>query len=984
MRKRFHVLRWAIALLAIALAAAPVLAQYGSSTGGIQGRVTDEQGGVLPGVQVTLKGPGAPRTAYTDARGEFRVANLDPGTYTITLTLAGFQTVNRENVTVNLGRNTELTIPMGLTRVEAAVTVSSEAPLLETKKVQTAAIVSQQELKSIPTARDPWVILQSAPGVQIDRMNVAGSESGQQSNFTSHGAGGGTFTVDGVNVTDMSALGSSAAYYDFDMFQEMQVITTGGDASIAGSGAHLNMITKRGTNDLHGSARVFGVDERFESSNLPDEALEQAAPLTSGNHIQSLQDYGAEAGGPIWRDHLWIWGAYGRDQINLITAGGASDKTTLENLNGKLNWQIIPSNAANGWWMHSDKLKFGRGAGISRPQETTWDQTLPQNTWKVEDSQVFSSNLFATVQYNGINGNFTLDPEGGNKQAFIDEGGVWHNSYQIYAAPRPQRQVKGDVSFFFNTGSLGHELKAGFGYLSTGARSHSIWPGDPIPGVNGGLAGGTYGSLFDCTDENDDTLPCAVVTRQSNLVVDNEYWSGFLQDTFSFDRLSINVGIRYDYQTGENKATVVPGNASFPGLLPAIDYPGSGEPFQWEDWEPRIGITYALGSARSTVLKASYSRYAEALGTGLIDNVNPIAGVSYAYYGWNDVNHNNLVEVGEVDTSSLIQSRGYDPANPGAAVSVDSFASGINAPLTDEFLVGIDHELFPAFALGIAYTYRQFNDLITRNLTGLTRGDYEFERNVTGTLPNGTAYSVPTYTIREGIDVPPGYVYDNRSDYDQTYHGVDLILTKRLANRWMARGSFTYNWNEQNAGSGACIDPTNVVPGQGADVGNPQTGYTAQTCADGVVVGVRSTGSGDKSSVFLSSKWQFSMNAMYQLPLGFNIAGSFYGRQGYPVNWWRRITGADGEQRDLAVSDLDDERYADVFELDGRIEKVVPITQSANLTISADVFNITNEDTILQRVNRLNRGPGLASGNTNDIKEIQAPRVWRFGLRLAF
>src|SRR4029453_16328866 len=105
--------------------------------------------------------------------------------------------------------------------------------------------------------------------------------------------------------------------------------------------------------------------------------------------------------------------------------------------------------------------------------------------------------------------------------------------------------------------------------------------------------------------------------------------------------------------------------------------------------------------------------------------------------------------------------------------------------------------------------------------------------------------------------------------------------------------------------------------------------------------------------------------------------------QGYPVNWWRRVTGPDGEQRDVAVSDLDDERYADVFELDGRIEKVVPITQSANLTISADVFNITNEDTVLQRFNRLNR-TGLAVGNTNEIKEIRPPRFWRFGLRLAF
>jgi hypothetical protein len=973
MLKRLHVHRWAIALLAIALAAAPALAQFGQSTGGIQGRVTDEQGGVLPGVQVTLRGPAAPQTVYTDARGEFRVANLDPGTYTLTLTLAGFQTVVRENVTVNLGRNTELTIPMGLTRVEAAVTVSSEAPLLETKKVQNTAVVSQQELKSIPTARDPWVILQTAPGVQIDRMNIAGSESGQQSNFLSHGSGGGTFTVDGVNVTDMSALGSSAAYYDFDMFQEMQVIAGGGDASISGAGAHLNMITKRGTNDVHGSARVFGVDERFQSQNIPDEALNQTTPVTSGNHIQSLQDYGAEAGGPIWRDHLWLWGAYGRDQINLVTALGASDKTTLENLNAKLNWQIVPSNSANGWWMHSDKLKFGRSAGPTRPQETTWDQTLPQNTWKVEDSQVFSSSLFATVQYNGINGNFTLDPEGGNRQAFIDEGGVWHNSYQIYAAPRPQRQVKGDVSFFFNTGNLGHELKAGFGYLRSGARSHSIWPGDAV----GNLAGGTYGDLWDCSE------PCAVITRQSNLVVDNKYWSAYLQDTFSFDRLSFNVGVRWDKQTGENAATVVPGNPSFPQVLPAIDYPGSGEPFTWEDWQPRAGVTYALGANRSTVLKASYSRYADALGTGTIDNINPIGGVSYAYYGWHDDNHNNLVEVGEVDLGNFLDSRGYDPEDPGAVEAVDNFASGFHAPLTDEFLAGIDHELFPAFAVGVVYTYRKFTDQIFRYRTGLTRDDYVLATTINGTLPDGTAYSEPVYGINPDIPRPPGWTYTNRDDYDQTYHGVDLVLTKRLANRWMARGSFTYNWNKQHVGTGGCVDPTNVVPGQTGDAGSPQTGYTAQTCADNVFVGFRSTGSGDKGSVFLSSQWQFYLNAMYQLPLGFNIAGAFFGRQGYPINWYQRVSVANTETRDVAVSDLDDQRYDNVYDLDLRLEKVVPITQSANVTISADVFNVTNEDTVLQRFNRLGIS-GAAVGNTNEIKEIQSPRVWRFGLRLAF
>src|SRR5215471_18819799 len=278
MSKRFP---WVISAIALAVCAmllpGALYAQFGQSTGGIFGKVVDEQGGVLPGVSVIVKGPGAPVTVYTDARGEFRVTNIDAGNYTLTVALQGFSTVNRENVVVQIGKNTELTIPMKLSAVAATVTVTGEAPILETKRVTTGAQISQQELSSIPTARDPWVILQSSPGVQTDRVNVAGSESGQQSVLTAHGssATSGTFTVDGVNLTDMSALGASAGYYDFDSFQEMQVITGGSDAAIQGSGAHLNMVTKRGTNEVHGSARLFAVDHHFQSDNLPDEAKTQ-------------------------------------------------------------------------------------------------------------------------------------------------------------------------------------------------------------------------------------------------------------------------------------------------------------------------------------------------------------------------------------------------------------------------------------------------------------------------------------------------------------------------------------------------------------------------------------------------------------------------------------------------------------------------------------------------------------------------------------
>jgi len=985
--------RIVLAALAIAWLAMPAVAQFGDNTGGILGKAVDEQGGVLPGVAVTVKGPGAPQTVYTDARGGFHVVNLAPGDYSLSLVLQGFSTVDRENVMVALGRDAEVTVTMKLSSVAATVTVSGDVPAFSTKKTEVSTAITSQELKSIPTARDPWVLLQSVPGVEVDRINVAGSESGQQSSFVSKGSTYATFTLDGVNLTDMSVVGvnpgGSAGYYDFDSFQEMQIISGGADASIQGSGAHVNMVTKRGTNEVHGNGRVFAADHHFQSDNTPP----GLTGVTSGNHINSIQDYGADVGGPVWKDHMWLWGAYGRDQINLVTASGTTDNTTLENFNSKLDWQIVPSNSVDVWYQRSDKLKQGRNGGPQRPQETTWNQTTPQNTWKVADNQIFGSSTFLTVQYNGMNSDFTLNPQGDPRaQTFIDEGGVWHNTYEYFSGPRPQRQVKADLSFFFNTGSLGHELKAGFGYLKSGARSTSTWPGQYGFSFNGSdpLAGQTYGDLFDCNQ------PCAAITRQSNLSIENYYWSGYLQDGLTLDRLTVNLGVRWDRQYGNNNPTTILGNPTpqfaAAGILPTVEYPGADRPFTWNDWQPRAGLTYALGANRDTVLKASYARYAEVLGTNTTGQINPTNAVAYLYYPWNDANHDNLVQPNEVNISTPsnpLSFRNVDPSNQGASVSPNIFAPGFHAPQTWEVIGGIDHEVLPSFAVGAAYTHREFTGQLFRYPTGVTSADYTLGGVVAGVMPaefGGGAYSAPWYELACSQQnpvpagcVPPGYTWTSRSGYNQTYDGVDLTLTKRLSSRWMLRGSVTYDINKQhNTSSSACVDPTNTVPGQSADTGNPETAYTGESCADGTYVATRSTGGGAKDSVFLNSKWQFNVNGMYQLPLDFNVAASLYGRQGYPIVPYVRVVGDDGFVRDVVAATTDSLRYGDVFEFDLRLEKLIAFSQNGNVTLSADCFNVTNDGTILQRFNRLDRS------NTGNVKEIQSPRIWRFGARIAF
>ncbi|HWC66282.1 MAG TPA: carboxypeptidase-like regulatory domain-containing protein, partial [Thermoanaerobaculia bacterium] len=175
---------FAIFVMAAGLAAA-LGAQ--ATSGNIYGSISDEQGGKLPGVAVTLSGCGAPKSTTSGPQGDFRFLNLAPCTYSVRTELSGFTTVERNNVLVNLGTNTELSIPMKIASVATTITVSSESPLLDARKQAAGANFSQQELKSIPTGRDPWVILQQTPGVLVDRQNVGGNQGGQQDNYVGKG-----------------------------------------------------------------------------------------------------------------------------------------------------------------------------------------------------------------------------------------------------------------------------------------------------------------------------------------------------------------------------------------------------------------------------------------------------------------------------------------------------------------------------------------------------------------------------------------------------------------------------------------------------------------------------------------------------------------------------------------------------------------------------------------------------------------------------
>jgi hypothetical protein len=971
---------------------APAAAQL--QTGNLYGTVADQKGSVLPGVTMTLSGEGAPLIQVTGAAGEFRFLSLSPATYVLKAELAGYSPVERPNIVINVGRNTILKVTLN-SAIEEQITVTGETPLLDEKAIRTGNTVSQAELQRIPTARDPWAVLQSTPGVLLDRVNVGGNESGQQAEYVGPGSTGdqSVWAVDGVVITDMAATGGSPAYYDFDSFEEMQITTGGSDSTIATGGVVVNLVTKRGTNEYRGSARFYDVSKStqsassFNNSDLPA----GQPPIATTNQINKVQDYGAEIGGPILKDHLWAWGSYARQQVNLVAEGGVTDNTTLPAWNAKINAQLTAGNSLTLFGFDSDKVKHGRDAGPTRPQETTWDQQVfggKPTLLKAEDTQIFGSNFYLTVLYSHVYGGFSLIPESGigpgTPAPFEDANGVFHNSFSFSTTERPQTQEKADASTFFTTGNLSHELKYGAAYRQALAISNAGNPG---------------GGFLEAPDEDGfgpppNGLNGLYLSRNALSGIKTRYTSGYVQDTVTTGRLTANLGLRYDVQGGDNLPESVPANPIAPDLLPAVNYAGGNIGFEWKTFSPRLGLTYALGKDHDTLLHASYSRFADQLSQdgAHASILNPLGGLSYYFAATTNPGDGHLTP-SQVVPIGLGWSGNVNPNNPSLLVQPNAVSPHLSAPLTDEFLVSAEHALLPELVVGLDLTYRVQKNLLQQDqlvyddpnpadpATFLsvgrvaTRADYQ-PVTVQVMTPTGLQ-NVTYYQLNPNLSTHDGVFLHNSSD-EITYKGASLTWNKRLSNRWMTRGNFTWSdWYYSKVTDRP--DPTIMLAG-GSDGLFVTPGE--------VVVQNSGTASGNKAEVFINSKWSFAWNALYQIapdrPWGFDVAGNFTGRQGYPTPWFVEVLPDGNALPDIVqVGTADAHRVDNIFDFDARIAKEVTF-QDFGVTFSVDCFNLFNESYVLQRKNQLFATDNPGPLNVGFIDELLSPRIFRFGVRFSF
>jgi hypothetical protein len=290
-------------LLACAVVLATVLPAVAQTQGGsISGVVRDEQHAVVPGADVSAQGPDATYHFTTELDGAFRFLSLQPGTYKIAVTLSGFRTAVRD-VIVAVGRSVDAPMELRVAPFIETVTVSAPAPILDRTATGTATTFSSDELAKIPTARDPFSLVRSVPGVLLDRVNVGGNETGQAPTVVSKGTRpqDTVWTLDGVVITDMAAAGAPPTYFNFDNFEEIQVATAGQDIKQQTGGIGINLVTRRGTNQFHGGFRGYFANDAMEAANVPAELKNLATPVTAetADHNKQISDFGGEFGGPI-------------------------------------------------------------------------------------------------------------------------------------------------------------------------------------------------------------------------------------------------------------------------------------------------------------------------------------------------------------------------------------------------------------------------------------------------------------------------------------------------------------------------------------------------------------------------------------------------------------------------------------------------------------------------------------------------------------
>ena len=717
--RRILITAWALAVLAFV----PAVASAQQTTGNITGRITDDQGAAVPGVTVTGKNTetGFTRSDVSDGEGIYRLTALPVGTYDITAELQGFSKFESKAIVLNVGQTLDVNVALKVATLQEAITVSGATPLIETSSSSVGGVVDVARIESLPlNGRQFANAAITIPGVGLGYH----SDPTKSTQYSPQIAGGNgrnvNYQIDGGDNND-DTVGGLLQLYPLEAIQEFNFITSRYKAEYGRSnGGVMNIITKSGTNDLRGSWFTLFRDDTLNAQT----ETEKRAKVDKQDYRR--WQYGGSFGGPIAKDKAHFFGAYERTQQDTFqvvdTKGLFPDQDGIYTTPYRENLLTVKGTAQATATQYL-AVRYGRNTN-SQPYGA--DPLVPPSGWGTSTNSFNSINLnhnwvlggsklnefiFQYADFaNAITAN-SMDPN----ITFPNLVSIGQNGNTPQQTQQKKWQFRDDFSWSMSgLGGLGHDFKLGVNYIR-----------QPRLFITFNTGTGDYAYVLGTNDLNG---PVTSVTKNGGAAdanIPNSQFGIYLQDDWRWnDRLTINLGFRYDYLDGwaidqaKNPNFVILQNAGKAGRFagqPAFREFGLDSKEDTNNWQGRIGAAWNLDGAGRNLIRAGYGRYydvgytnanilfaavnATGIGAGQVFNVSNPAGIRKA--------DGTLFRVGDnVSTiAHLNEAGGSLPLNSHIA------SPRIRQPYADQYSVGWSHQLDSATVVDIDYMHSEGRDL---------------------------------------------------------------------------------------------------------------------------------------------------------------------------------------------------------------------------------------------------------------------------------
>lgn len=737
-------------IIALVALSAPAWAQ--SQVGTVTGTVTDQNGGVLPGVTATLTGPQGSQTTVTDSHGQYKFIGVAPGTYDLKVDLTGFQTEEKKDVSITMGGTAITDFSLKVGGMSESIQVQGAAASVDVRSSATTTTVSNMVLQETPLYSSTSTgLLNAAPGID------ASSAFGGTSSYSN------ALLMDGVDTRDPEG-GSAWTFFNQNLVQEIQIGGLGAPAEYGGfTGGIINTITKSGGNAFSGLFSMRYTGNSLASHNISSSVLAQNPSLGNSSITKKLTDYTVQMGGPIKENKAFFFLSVQRYSDKVDPVGPVANSTDVSpRFNFKVTMQPTNADTLNLGGQYDSYNVTGR-VGYWPSSQATDRQTVtedaPEWIWNEQWRHVFGSNSLLETKWTGYTGYYYLDPV--DPSPFIYDGATGEYSGGgggLYYADRNRNQVQVNLTHYADAFGQ-HTFKFGAEIERSHVRSQ-YQPYGPAGFYIYQYAG----------------LPYYRVSYGYDVQGDNHRVSAYAQDQWSKNRVTLNIGLRMDHIRGYS-----------PQLKKDVYTPSNA-------WGPRVGATYDLNSSHTSALKAFWGRYYEGTAASFFTQATP---------GIQDYTHTPL-------------NPDYTVAGPTEIIvpaQVFGINSDIQHPRTDEFNASFETQLMHGLRLTATGIYRTTGNILNHVISDAVFSPITLTNALTGQPYTAYKWANPaasntSFLIRNVA----GFQYRavdgsviGSIDPKRTYKALMLVLTNGFKGNLGYQFSYVLSkaeGNSDNTGSG--------------------------------------------------------------------------------------------------------------------------------------------------------------------------------------